>query len=114
MSVMGPLNTRKGREVTMPEKSQNNKITISTEWHTNCHCPTHLQFCGSDIIQEPEEETFNEAPEDPGKHHHNQEEDNFTVFDNLLHIGKDLLTRRFEIQSELKNYPTSQSTARLT
>ena len=65
---------------------------------TYSHCPPHLQLGCSNIIKKPEEKTFNETPKDTGKHHHNQEEDNLTVLDYVLHIGKDPLARRLEIQ----------------
>ena len=37
------------------------------------HRPPHVQLFGPKVIQEPEKESLDESPEDPGKHHHHKE-----------------------------------------
>ena len=66
--------------------------------HADGDGPAHLKLARADVVQEPEEETLNEAPEAAGEHHHDQEYDHFEISQNISHVRQHLFSRRFKVE----------------
>ena len=62
--------------------------------HAHRHRPAHDEAAGVEVVQVPEEEPLDVAPERPGEHHLHEENDHLGVLDHLTQVLQDPLAGR--------------------
>ena len=66
--------------------------------HPDGHSPAHQKVGRAQIVEVPEEESFDKSPECSGKHHHAEKYENFGILQDGSDIAQNSFSGRFKVQ----------------